>query len=280
MVETNVSGLSVPNALKVDRLIVSMDFGLESIVYHFHPTQSNSQVILFHHGHVGEMDTETISSFLRNGYSVVSFSMPYDQEYGVSQPSMNPPSAQRPATHAGYARLQPERGHAVRYFIEPVIVSLNYVADRYEYDAVSMVGLSGGGWTTTVAAAVDTRIGSSFPVAGSYPGYLREYAPASTVGDWEQSAGLFETASYLDLYLLAAEGRRQLQIINRYDPCCFGGTVWRRYRDSVQARLGRVGPGVFDVFMDESHHEHIISRPALTRILSELSRHGSRGSGK
>ena len=30
-----------------------------------------------------------------------------------------------------------------------------------------MIGLSGGGWSTTVAAALDPRIGLSLPVAGS-----------------------------------------------------------------------------------------------------------------
>ena len=36
-----------------------------------------------------------------------------------------------------------------------------------------MIGLSGGGWTTTVYAAIDPRIVKSIPVAGTLPLYLR-----------------------------------------------------------------------------------------------------------
>ena len=36
-----------------------------------------------------------------------------------------------------------------------------------------MAGLSGGGWTTTLYAAIDPSIRYSFPVAGTIPLYLR-----------------------------------------------------------------------------------------------------------
>ena len=51
--------------------------------------------------------------------------------------------------HMGY--LGPVTiGSPIRYFIEPVIVMLNRFAP--EYDDISMIGLSGGGWTATLAA--------------------------------------------------------------------------------------------------------------------------------
>ncbi len=68
--------------------------------------------------------------------------------------------------------LNPEEGHPVKYFLEPVVVFLNYAEIDYNYRHVAMVGISGGwgvGWTTTLAAAIDYRIESSFPIAGSYP---------------------------------------------------------------------------------------------------------------
>ena len=42
-----------------------------------------------------------------------------------------------------------------------------------------MIGLSGGGWTTTVAAAIDPRVGLSIPVAGSLPFDMRFQHPVS-----------------------------------------------------------------------------------------------------
>jgi hypothetical protein len=45
-----------------------------------------------------------------------------------------------------------------------------------------MLGLSGGGWSTTLAAAVDPRIQLSFPTAGSVPpGLFRTVASATEV---------------------------------------------------------------------------------------------------
>jgi len=67
-----------------------------------------------------------------------------------------------------------------------------------------MIGLSGGGRTTTVYAAVDPTIGCSFPVAGTIPRYLRS---GGSVGDREQNEpSFYRLAGYLDLYLLGAVG--------------------------------------------------------------------------
>ena len=60
----------------------------------------------------------------------------------------------------------------LRYFVEPVVLTTNY-ATKQGYDSIHMAGLSGGGWTTTVAPAVDERIVSSFPIAGSVPCAMR-----------------------------------------------------------------------------------------------------------
>lgn len=53
----------------------------------------------------------------------------------------------------------------MRFFIEPVVLTINY-ALTLGYKRIIMSGLSGGGWTTTVAAAIDPRIQLSMPGAG------------------------------------------------------------------------------------------------------------------
>ncbi len=50
-----------------------------------------------------------------------------------------------------------------------MILAVNYAVGALGYDHIVMLGLSGGGWTTTLAAAVDARIALSMPVAGSVP---------------------------------------------------------------------------------------------------------------
>ena len=74
--------------------------------------------------------------------------------------------------------------HPLRYFIEPVVLTANWAVAQ-GYADINMAGLSGGGWTTTVAAAIDKRITASFPIAGSVPCSLR-LAPTESnpVGYW------------------------------------------------------------------------------------------------
>ena len=149
--------------------------------------------------------------------------------------------------------LRPKNGHPIKYFIEPVIVSINYLRNNFDYSSISMVGISGGGWTTTLAAAVDTRITKSFPVAGSYPIYLRSNSSRDW-GDYEQNAPeLYTRVNYLELYVLGGQGenRIQMQIINKYDTCCFAGKKWETYKEIVRDHIHQLEFGEFYLFLDD-----------------------------
>jgi hypothetical protein len=56
-----------------------------------------------------------------------------------------------------------------RLFLEPIIQNINLFATLTPSPDVSMLGISGGGWSTSMAAAIDPRIRLSIPVAGSAP---------------------------------------------------------------------------------------------------------------
>ena len=132
--------------------------------------------------------------------------------------------------------------------------------------------ISGGGWTTVLYSAIDDRISSSFPVAGSLPIFLR--VEAKNVGDYEQIvSGLYQNTNYLELYLMGSYGkdRKQIQIFNEFDPCCFSGNFYTYYDDVVKLKLSSLGEGKFDVILDSSHKKHIISDNALNQIIDELS---------
>jgi hypothetical protein len=144
-----------------------------------------------------------------------------------------------------------------------------------------MAGLSGGGWTTTLYAAVDPGIRYSFPVAGTIPLYLRT---GGSVGDKEQFLEEFYgLAGYPDLYLLGASGagRKQIQILNRRDDCCFGEAqhkiahagleyepAMRVYEKKVQQAAGTAGQ--FRLIIDDSAPRHMISAEAVQIMLREL----------
>jgi hypothetical protein len=261
---------------KIDRLVIEMEFGLKSYVYHFVPKKSNNKIILFHQGHKGDFirNKELIAKLLDKGYSVAAFCMPL---LGLNnQPSVFLPrfGYLKLTSHDHMKFLNPRQGHAIKYFIEPVIIVLNYIKTNYDYSHISMVGISGGAWTATLASAIDIRIQTSFPVAGSYPIFLRsESHNERDWGDWEQLVPeLYRIANYLEMYILGAcgDGRKQLQIINKYDSCCFAGIKWQLYKDVVSNRVKACGLGNWDLFLDDSHLEHRISESALSKILDEI----------
>ena len=61
----------------------------------------------------------------------------------------------------------------MKLFLDPIQINLNFLNKEYNFERYSMLGLSGGGWTTVVYSAIDDIISDSFSVAGSMPFYLR-----------------------------------------------------------------------------------------------------------
>jgi hypothetical protein len=145
-----------------------------------------------------------------------------------------------------------------------------------------MVGLSGGGWTTTVYTALDVRVQRSYPVAGSLPHHIsartcRGETPESRArcfNDIEQRLpGFYRIANYLELYALGASGhRRQLAIYNVYDACCFRGRSYEEWRGRVQDAARRLGCGSYDAVGDTTHRRHRLSPWALDVIETDLAR--------
>jgi hypothetical protein len=267
---------SLENLQRIDKLTIESEWNLNSIVYHFIPEKSADKAIIYHQGHTGKFvnGISTIQAFLNKGFDVIALSMPLK---GLNRmPIVNFPrfGKMKIVSHEQMSFLAPSSGHPVRFFLDPVIIVLNYL-ENLNFNRMMMIGISGGGWTTTLCAALDTRISKSFPVAGSLPFYLRsrDMHNKSTFGDYEQYVPeIYRIANYLDLYIMGAygEGRQQLQILNQYDSCCFGGTGYTTYIDLIKATIEKLGKGEFDVFLDSSHKEHKISELALDTIFKDL----------
>jgi hypothetical protein len=162
------------------------------------------------------------------------------------------------------------------------------VAEEPASRGVLMTGLSGGGWTTHLAAAVDVRIDTSIPVAGSLPLYARPFSPGSG-GDMEQyypalyreedsdGDGILDKAtgvcSWLEIYALGASSPRKdrprycTQVLNLDDSCCFGGTVYKSYASQMEKCVDAIGTGKWGIVSDDSHKGHAISQFAIERVL-------------
>jgi hypothetical protein len=270
---------------RTDEFRIDMAAGLQGLAYHFIAQRPNRELVVVHHGHACTLDDDpspkdvgyglqrTINALLRDGYGVL----------GVFMPHMRPGDCT-----GGHDAMFATNvvGSAIKYFLEPTAVSLNYLKTRSragrfpKYETFHMTGLSGGGWTTTIYAAIDPSIRCSFPIAGTIPLYLRT---GGSVGDREQFEPTFyRSAGYPDLYILGAHGRgrTQVQILVRRDDCCFGeaqhdakssgmayAEAMRDYETRTSAALKQIGSGSFRLEIDETAPSHMISHHAIERII-------------
>jgi cephalosporin-C deacetylase-like acetyl esterase len=279
VVERDVAESSItrlPGVRSVDRITHVMPHGVDSRMYLVHPVVGNGDLMLVHSGHDGDARewSTAIRFFVERGYAVLAISMPL---YGPnSRPVVTIPSvgALRLETHDMFALLAYDL-NPLRYFVEPIVAAINYLNAQGAYDRIGMMGLSGGGWTTTLYAAIDRRVTRSYPVAGSLPHHLKTtltqdgWVFAGT-GDYEQTLpSLHPRISYLDLYVLGSLGpsRRQIQILNKYDPCCYSGTAYTQYESVVSSRVSEISAdSSFKVFLDETIRTHDVSPAALALI--------------
>ena len=185
-----------------------------------YPTQITDTLVIFHHGHdrpcaLNDEYKDAASDWLNQmGYDVMSISMPLHQ-LNYYEPSN--------CDHSWFEQFEKQGVKTIgRYFLEPVVRTINYATNVLGYKRVIMMGLSGGGWTTTLMGAIDTRIQLSVPVAGSIPCEFKH-----TNWDYEQycTNSWAQVCDYQCLYVLAGleVNRYSVQIIHEHDPCCFHG---------------------------------------------------------
>jgi len=274
-IETNIvdDRYDLSNLKSIDKITIIMKNNVQSISYFFTPENPNNRLIIYHQGHAGDfiLGKETIQYFLDNNYSVLAFSMPLT---GLNnQPIIDDPNFGKIEInlHEEFKFLESDDFSTISYFVEPIVISLNYLDENYDFESYDFVGISGGGWTAVLYAAIDDRIDKSFSIAGSSPFYLR--AIPENFGDYEQHLPeLYRIANYLELYILASHGEKRelIQVFNKYDPCCFSGDIYLDYEPIISEKLSYLGPGSFQIFIDDSHNEHKISKNTLNFILKSL----------
>jgi len=275
-VETDISDSNYENlqSLKrIDRLTVEMEFGINSISYLFIPEQSNSKLILYHQGHGGDflLGKNTIQFFLDRDFTVLAMAMPLLGMNNQPIVEIDGLGEMKLTSHKKLRLLETDSFNPMKLFLDPIQINLNFLDKEYDFKRYSMIGLSGGGWTTVVYSAIDERISDSFSVGGSIPFYLR--VDSRDMGDYEQTnIELYKNVNYLELYVLDAygDGRQHVQIFNKNDPCCFSGDGNETYEFVIKDRISQLGKGNFQIFIDDSHKEHKISENVLGIILKSI----------
>lgn len=210
-----------------------------------------------------------INGMLAAGCDVAVLAMPFHGENYTSTISgvsgINAHNGMGPYETGGFTPL--------RWFVEPVVRIINHALSVESYGKIGMAGKSGGGWTTTLVAAIDTRIAHSYPISGTYPMYLR-LLRTGDLGDWEQyQAALWDTVDYLDLYVLGAmgEGRATDLIWRKNDPCCFSGARAYAFMPELIGIADRMGVDGMSFFVDMTATvDHYVSPSIASRILDSF----------
>ncbi len=262
------------NLKRIDRLTVEMEYGINSVSYLFLPDQPNEKLILYHQGHGGDflLGKDTIKFFLDRNFTVFAMTMPLlgmnNQPVveidGIGKIKLN--------SHNQLRLLEANDFNPMKLFLDPIQINLNFLDKEYNFKRYSMIGLSGGGWTTVVYSAIDERISDSFSVAGSMPFYLR--VDDRDMGDYEQrNIELYQNVNYLELYVLSAygDGRKHIQIFNKNDPCCFSGNGYETYEFVIKDKISQLGKGNFQIFIDDTHTQHKISDHTLRLVHENIS---------
>lgn len=261
------------NLKRVDKITIEMEYDVNSISYLLIPNVTNNKLIIYHAGH-GEdfrQNDHILEFFLEKGFTVLAFSMPLTGMNNQPTVNFSEYGTIKLINHDRFKFLESQKFSPIKFFVEPIILSLNYIDKNYHFTSYYFVGISGGGWTGILYSAIDDRISKTFSVAGSLPLYLR--SDPQNYGDYEQELpSLYSIANYLELYVLGGYGKNRelVQIFNKNDPCCFGGQISELYSNAVKNTLENLNVGSFDVYVDENN-QHNISDITLKKIYQYIN---------
>ncbi len=141
-------------------------------------------------------------------------------------------------------------------FISPHYKIIKSLTPNYEN--ISIMGISGGGWYTVWLSALIPKIKFSVSYAGSLPMEYRKFEGIS--GDWEQQdSQIYNYVSYWELYKLMTLNekgkinRQAILVFNDEDNCCF----FNPYVQHFKLKIDKLNWKNFKVIIDEND-KHIM----------------------
>jgi len=275
----NRDGLGpLPTGTRVTRLHYDLGLGLTSNPYFIRAANGNGRLVIYHHGFGDPI--ETVSNFLGAlldaGFDIIAIdALGHGGTLAFvdsDQDGILPHARDNRKSNIFHEMSHFDR--PLRHHLRPIMGSIAYAQSQREYRSIDIAGFSMGGFMAMLGAALEPAIERSYPIAGVYPNFMRRGQEVMPDGP-PTYPPLMEIANHLELFVLGATGerRRQLQVFNRYDRCCFNGIRSELYRKAVRDAVARSPlPGTFDVFIDESHADHRISKFVTREIVRDLLR--------
>lgn len=214
-----------------DELIVAIPFGYSSVVKYAKPTTTwNGKVLIIKAGHDGDallsLPYQTVAlEALDRGYSVMAVSMPFqivgngftgERTSGLPGGDVDMIGAAS-NSHNQFDQIEDAGQPTLPYFLEQIPRALNWIIATYAPTDIYMTGLSGGGWGTFWAMAMDQRITKGYGVAGLMPAAIEdgndhEHFLTRTGRPLNSILGRQE-----EIFALASYKRRCYAIYNRND---------------------------------------------------------------
>ena len=223
---------------RVDQIAVPLPRGGVSRVHLCYPAASpalhavRNKLVVMVNGHweayLSERNPGTASAYmmyrlLQEGFHVLAVCMPTDG-FNASQSFAKLDTTPVTILSHDFSVLEADGVAPLRFFLDGAIVGLDYALNLLGFTTADAIGISGGGWTAEMVAALDTRIRLTIPVFASVPEGLRIAAggPCDN-GDWEQLPARSYWAklgSYETVYVLGCidPGRKRVQYLSSGNP--------------------------------------------------------------
>lgn len=263
---------------EISSLKVRMEFGLSSHIFVI-GDPSSKKVFFWNRGHSSTPKdgsprfVENMNSILFRGYTLYLFSMPFmfpnEDSFKIKIPNFG--LFNIGPSHNEFVFIEEfVEGSTLKYFVQPQIAVYEKVIPKDS--RVLMAGLSGGGWTSTLLAALEPGFAETYSIAGSIPIVTRTEI-GNDLGDWEQwLPSIFPKYGYLDLYILATYPNRKFtNIYNSFDECCFSVGSNLPSWTSVVKQNSRLLGGKYSTFLEVSS-KHDLGVNALDLILKNLDK--------
>ena len=147
------------------------------------------------------------------------------------------------------------------------MVFLNHVKENNQYRNISMLGFSGGGWTTLVSSAINKDINYSFVFSGPKP---LIYKNPNKYDCYELSHKDFTSlVNYFDLYIMSAYGNKSglFEGVNINEKNDYSH---QSYFYPITEALNQLNSGLFQIHVDTRHVQHSISNKSLYFVHNKI----------
>ena len=186
------------------------------------------RLLIVHAGHgANPFEGDMIKLALGAGYDVIAMTMPMVDWNRMGRVKVKTWDGNglllSPVEHSAFQMIDTGDQHYIGFFISPVLASIDQALVSKQYRSVSMIGLSGGGWTTAISAAADDRIKVAVSIAGTLPFFARQQT--KDLVDAEQlDSAFYRRFPWPTLYQMASTPKADRQfslVFNSDDPSAF-----------------------------------------------------------